>query len=153
MGQLASCSFWCCWWSVDLTVWTVPQRGRLESQQLLLTKFACYPYLCLSTLISDFFLGLCYSRLTSYFLLQRMTVSVGWGDTRIIGSLELEGTFKGQLVQLPCNEQGRSSLTLKVSRDRTSTTPPGNLFQCLTTLPVKDFPYIQPKYTFFKLER
>ena len=29
---------------------------------------------------------------------------------RIIESLELEGTFKGHLVQLPCNEQGRAQL-------------------------------------------
>ena len=32
-------------------------------------------------------------------------------DTRrIIESLELERTFKGYLVQLPCNEQGRAQL-------------------------------------------
>mgnify|MGYP001851912454 CR=1 FL=1 len=29
---------------------------------------------------------------------------------RIIESLELEGTFKGHLVQLPCNEQGHAQL-------------------------------------------
>jgi len=50
---------------------------------------------------------------------------------RIIESLELEGTFRGHLVQLPCNEQGQhssirlprawSSLTLKVSRVGAST--------------------------------
>ena len=44
---------------------------------------------------------------------------------------ELEGTFKGQLLQLPCNDQGHlqlqkvlralSSLTLNPSRDRAST--------------------------------
>ena len=28
----------------------------------------------------------------------------------IIESLELEGTFKGHLVQLPCNEQGHAQL-------------------------------------------
>ena len=56
-----------------------------------------------------------------------------------IESLELGGTFKGYL-QLPCNEQGHhsyislprslSNLALKVSRDRASTTPLDNLFQC-----------------------
>ena len=50
----------------------------------------------------------------------------------IIESIELEGTLKGYLVQFPCSEQGHpepdqvlrtlSSLTLNVSRDRTSTT-------------------------------
>ena len=29
---------------------------------------------------------------------------------RVIESLELEGTFKGQLVQLPCSEQGYPEL-------------------------------------------
>ena len=28
----------------------------------------------------------------------------------IIASLELEGTFKGHLVQVPCNEQGHAQL-------------------------------------------
>jgi len=66
-----------------------------------------------------------------------------------VESLELEGTFKGHLVQLPCNEQGHhshirlprasSSLALKVSRDGASTTSLGNLCQCITTLTVKDF--------------
>jgi len=31
-------------------------------------------------------------------------------NPRIIESLELEGTFKGSLVQLPCNEQGHAHL-------------------------------------------
>ena len=31
-------------------------------------------------------------------------------ENRIIESLELEGTFKGHLVQLPCNEQGHVQL-------------------------------------------
>ena len=61
--------------------------------------------------------------------------------------LEMEGTLKGHLVQLPCSEQGRlqchqvlrapSSLTLSVSRDRASTTSLGNLCQCLTALIVR----------------
>ena len=48
--------------------------------------------------------------------------------------LEMEGTFKGYLVQLPCNEQERlqidlvlrvpSSLTLGASRDEAPTTSP-----------------------------
>ena len=68
---------------------------------------------------------------------------------RIIELFEMEGTLKGHLVQLPCNEQehlqqirllrGPSSLTLSVSRDRASTTSLGNLFQCLTTLIIKNF--------------
>ncbi|KAK4823689.1 hypothetical protein QYF61_005755 [Mycteria americana] len=54
------------------------------------------------------------------------------------------GTFKGHLVQPPCNEQGHlqldqvaqspSKLTLNVSRDGASTTSLGNLFHCFTTL-------------------
>ena len=31
-------------------------------------------------------------------------------NDRIIESLELEGTFKDHLVQLPCNEQGHAQL-------------------------------------------
>ena len=51
---------------------------------------------------------------------------------RNIELFELEGTFKGHLVQLPCNEQGclqldqvlraLSSLTVNVSKDGASTT-------------------------------
>jgi len=61
--------------------------------------------------------------------------------------LELEGTLRSHLVQLPCNEQGHlqlhqvlrapSSLTLGVSRVETSTTSL-NLLQCLTTLTLKN---------------
>lgn len=57
---------------------------------------------------------------------------------------ELEGTLKDHLVQLPCSEQRHlqleqvlrtpSSLTLNVSGDEASTSSPGSLFQCLTTL-------------------
>ena len=36
------------------------------------------------------------------------------GRHRIIESLELEGTFKDHLVQLPCNEQGHPQLDLGV---------------------------------------
>jgi len=71
---------------------------------------------------------------------------------RIIESLELEETFKGHPVQIPCNEQGHpqlnqvfrawSSLALKVSRHWASTTSPGNLSQCLTILTKKDFSLI-----------
>jgi len=66
-----------------------------------------------------------------------------------IESFELEGTFKGHLVQLPRNEQGHLqlhqvlrapySLTLGVSRDGASTTCLGNLFYYCRHL----FPYIQ----------
>ena len=68
---------------------------------------------------------------------------------RIIELFELEGTLKGHLVQLPCNEQGHpqlhqvlrslSSLALGVSRDGVSTTSLGNLCQCLTTLTITIF--------------
>jgi len=66
---------------------------------------------------------------------------------RVIETFELEETFKGHLVQLPCSEQGHlrlsqvlrapSSLALKVSRDAASATSLGNLCQWLTTLTVK----------------
>jgi len=70
--------------------------------------------------------------------------------------IELEGTFKGHLAQLPCSEQGHlqlhqvlrapSRLTLGVSRNGAST-PLSNLCQCLTTLIIKKplFPYPQSK--------
>lgn len=59
----------------------------------------------------------------------------------------LEGIFRGHLVQLPCNKQGylqldqvaRSNLTLNVFTDGDSTTPLGNLLQCLTTITTKNF--------------
>uniref|UniRef100_A0A8C9EVD1 Uncharacterized protein n=1 Tax=Pavo cristatus TaxID=9049 RepID=A0A8C9EVD1_PAVCR len=69
--------------------------------------------------------------------------------SKIIQSIELEETFKGHLVQLPCKEQEHlqlhqvlrytSSLTLNVSMDRAYTTSPGNLCQCLTTHTVRNF--------------
>ena len=68
---------------------------------------------------------------------------------RIIGSFELEGTFKDCPVQLPSNEQGHPqlhqvlralpSLTSGVSRDGASSTSLGNLCHCLTTFIVKNF--------------
>ena len=61
---------------------------------------------------------------------------------------ELEGILKGHQIQLSSTEEGhlwlnqdaqsRSSLTLSVSRDRASTTPLDKLFQCLTTLTIKN---------------
>lgn len=51
-------------------------------------------------------------------------------------------TFKGHLVQLSAtNRDAQSSvpLTLGVSSDGAPTTSPGNLHQCLTILPVKNF--------------
>ena len=75
--------------------------------------------------------------------------SQGILQNRIIESVELKGTSEGNLVQLPCNEQGHhswirlpralSSLALNVSRDGASTTTLGSLCQCLTTLTVKYF--------------
>ena len=68
---------------------------------------------------------------------------------RIMESFELEGTLKGHLVPLFCNEQGHpqlhqelrapSSLTLGVPKDETSTASLGNLCQCLTNLIIKNF--------------
>lgn len=53
----------------------------------------------------------------------------------MIGSCELEGTLKGQLVPLPCSDQGYphlhqvlrawSSMTLNISKDVASTAPLG----------------------------
>ena len=70
-------------------------------------------------------------------------------NQRTIKLLELGGTTKGHLVQLPSREQGHlqlnqvfrapSSLILSVSRDGASTTSLGNLFQCFTTLIIKTF--------------
>ena len=65
------------------------------------------------------------------------------------GLLDLKGTLRGHLVQLPCSEWGHpqlhqvlrapSSLTLGVCRDGASTTSLGNWCQCFTTLTVKHF--------------
>jgi len=83
---------------------------------------------------------------------------------RIIESSELEGTFRGHLNQLPCNEQGHLQLdqaaqslvqlTLNVPKDGVSTTSLGNLFQCLTTLTIKKkLPsYTQSKSPLFHFE-
>jgi len=61
----------------------------------------------------------------------------------------LEGTFKDHLVQGPCHGQGHLPLDqvaqspiqpgLEHSQGGASTAPLGNLFQCLTTLVVKNF--------------
>ena len=74
-------------------------------------------------------------------------------DHGIIELFELEGTFKGYLVQLPCNEQGHlqlhqvlrapSSLTLSASKDGTPTTSLGSLLQCLTIFIVRFFSYVK----------
>ena len=85
------------------------------------------------------------------------------GTHRIMESFELEETFKGHLVQLPCNEQGclhyirllraPSSLTLSVSTDGVSTTYLGNLCQCLTSLSVKKLlPYVHSNLPSFSLK-
>ena len=73
---------------------------------------------------------------------------LGWGNPRYVIELyELEGTLKGHLVQLPCNEQGRLqlhqvltapySLSMAVCRDGAATTSLSNPFQYFTTLTVK----------------
>ena len=81
-------------------------------------------------------------------------------DCRIIESLELEGTFKGHLVQLPYNEQGH----LQLDQDAQSLVHPD--LECLQgwgihhlseqPVPVphhayckKYLPYTQPKSPFF----
>ena len=68
---------------------------------------------------------------------------------RITECFGLEGTFRGHLAQPPCSEQGHlpldqvalspSYLALNVSGDVASTTSLGSLFQCFTTLIVKEF--------------
>lgn len=66
---------------------------------------------------------------------------------RIVDHLELEGSFKAHLVEPPCNEQGHHrgqvlqrplNLPLNVSRDGTSAISLDSLFQCITTLIVKN---------------
>ena len=56
---------------------------------------------------------------------------------RIIDSFKLEETFKGHLVERPCNEQGHLQLHQveqpDLEWDGASTTSLGNLFQCFTT--------------------
>jgi len=69
---------------------------------------------------------------------------------RITESFELEGTLRGHLVQLPCNEQGH----LQFHQVNQSPIQPdleclqgwdinhptlGNMFQCCTTLIIKNF--------------
>ena len=82
------------------------------------------------------------------------------GSSFIIESCGMEGTLKGHVVQLPCNEQGHlqldqafrapSSLTFYVSRDGAATASLGNLCQCFPTLIIKIlFPYIQSKCSLF----
>ena len=72
---------------------------------------------------------------------------------RITISFELEGTLKGHLVQLPCNEQGH----LQLEQVAQSPVQPDleclqgwasldNLFQCLITLIVKIFVLISNLY-------
>jgi len=64
----------------------------------------------------------------------------------IIEGFGLQGTFKGRLVQPPCNvlrqllldqvARAPSNLALNVSIGRVSTASLGNLFQCLAALVV-----------------
>ena len=81
---------------------------------------------------------------------------LGWGNPRYVIELyELEGTLKGHLVQLPCNEQGQLqlhqvltapySLSMAVCRDGAATTSLSNPFQYFTTLTVKKI--IKKTYT------
>jgi len=72
-----------------------------------------------------------------------------WPSLRILKSLELERTLKGHWVQQPCNEQGHPQLKqvaqslvqpgLECLHGWGTHQIPHNLFQCLTTLTVKDF--------------
>jgi len=64
-----------------------------------------------------------------------------------IDSYEFEKIFEDQLLQLPCTEQGYLKLDLATQSpvqpdleyQTGSTTSLGNLFQCFTTLTVKNF--------------
>ena len=81
---------------------------------------------------------------------------------RITELFELEGTLKGHLVQLPCSEQGHLQLhqaaqspvqpDLQCLKGWASTTSLGNLFQCLTTLSVKNLFLISNLNLPFQLE-
>jgi len=64
----------------------------------------------------------------------------------------LEGTFKITYFQPPCYRKEQLPLDhiaqspiqpgLEVSREGAFTTPLGNMFQCLTTLTVKELPFL-----------
>jgi len=58
---------------------------------------------------------------------------------RTIEWFGLEGTFKGHLVQLPCNEQGYLQLDQVAQSDLACFQEWQNLFQCFTTLIVENF--------------
>lgn len=71
----------------------------------------------------------------------------------------LEGNSKGHLVQPPCSEKdifheiifvrALSSLTLDISRDRISTTNLDKLFQCFSTLMLKNVFLKSSNYSLF----
>ena len=74
----------------------------------------------------------------------------------------LEGTFKGHLVQLPCNEQGHLQLDQVAQSffqpdleglqdDRVSTTSLGNPFQCFTNIIVRNF-FLMSNLNLFQFE-
>ena len=75
----------------------------------------------------------------------------------IIELFNLEETFKGHLVQLPCNKQGHAELhqvlrvlsSLPLGVIRASTTSLSNLFQCFSLLNFtnKVLDSYQPLYT------
>ena len=78
-------------------------------------------------------------------------------------SLELERTFRGNLVQLPCNEQGYTQLDQVtqglIQPCLDSLQGWGNNHNTRQPVPVshhphckRHFPYIQPKFPLFKLE-
>ena len=82
---------------------------------------------------------------------------------RIVESLEVEGIFKGQLVQIPCNEHRHAQLDqvaqCLIQPQFESVHGQDIHHICGQSVPVPDhshckllFSYIQPKFTFFKLE-
>ena len=82
-------------WSVRLfTLISVQNRKNQEAK-----KTHLFYHISQSSLLPSLFPSLFYYKI--WFLHQLL---------KIIESFELEGTFKGHLVQIPCNEQGHPQL-------------------------------------------